>query len=108
MSKDRVERQTALEKLWDGYEHLKSLKGSGNKPQSIEALISAVTPAYLRDRINTEMRELTNIGNQFRIRHMETNKIPVPDSARDYLFTRMGSVLIFLFEANGMLNLEDQ
>jgi hypothetical protein len=107
MSKDPVERQTALEKLWDGYEHLKTLKGSGSKLQRIEVLISAVTPADLRVRINTEMVELTNIGNQFRIRHMETNKIPVPDSARDYLFTRMGSVLTFLLEANGMLNLED-
>ncbi|OCC17803.1 hypothetical protein AS590_05935 [Prescottella equi] len=106
-SKNPAERQTALEKLWDGYAHLKTLMGTGKKPARIEALLAAIEPVELRERIDTEMRELTEIGNQFRIRHAETDAIPVEDSARDYLFTRMGSMLAFLLERNGFMTLQD-
>lgn len=106
MSKDAVQRQIALEKLWDGFERLKTIKGSGDKKKRVQALLSAVHPVDLRTRINAEMLELSNIGNQFQIRHTETDKTPVPDPARDYLFTRMGSMITFILEANELLHEE--
>ncbi|MBR7683718.1 hypothetical protein KDK43_03735 [Streptococcus equi subsp. zooepidemicus] len=43
---------------------------------------------------NKEFGELTSIGNNFRIRHHETNKINIPDQRYyDYLFNRCLSLI---------------
>lgn len=106
-SRNARERQVALEKLWDAFERLKTLKGTGDKKAKIANLLAAVEPVELREEINTEMNALTRIGNNFRIRHAELGKTPVPDNARDYIFQRMGNLLIFLLQANGLLNTGD-
>lgn len=106
MSKDAVQRQIALEKLWDGFERLKTIKGSGDKKKCVQALLSEVQPDDLRNHIDSEMSGLSKIGNTFQIRHTETDKPAVPDIARDYLFTRMGAMITFLLEANGLLHEE--
>lgn len=91
------DRRDALEKLWDAYERLKSSKGP-SKPRSVEALIASTGLGEpFRERLDEEMRALTNIGNQFRIRHAEVNQHPVETSEQvDYLFGRLFSLIWLL------------
>lgn len=43
---------------------------------------------------NTEFKALTDIGNDYRIRHHETNKIDITDSRYyDYFFNRCLSMM---------------
>lgn len=81
-------RRESLEKLWDAWERLKTIK-AGDKKAGIKALLdkAAAEPVF-RDNLEQEARELTDIGNDFMIRHAEIDKIPVADSAQaDYFST---------------------
>ena len=43
------------------------------------------------------LKNLTKIGNEFQIRHFETDKVAIKDSRQlDYLFFRMYSLIHFL------------
>ncbi|MFD4356835.1 hypothetical protein ACFWPX_30085 [Nocardia sp. NPDC058518] len=106
-SRDPNQRQDGLEKLWDGFQRLKTIKGTGSKPAMVAALLAAIEPDELREVINDEMHALNGMGNKFRIRHHEIDTIPVPGSARDYFFIRMGSMLLFLLQENKLLNTEN-
>jgi len=67
----------------------------------LSALKAAGEPT-LRAKIEEEAIELTNIGNTFMIRHTETDKIPITDSAHiDYLFHRMFSMIRLLLKTSG-------
>ena len=47
-----------------------------------------------RKLLNDEFKKLTEIGNGFRIRHHETNKIEIVDNRhKEYLFNRCASLL---------------
>ncbi|WP_331758779.1 hypothetical protein OG225_41255 (plasmid) [Nocardia sp. NBC_01377] len=102
-STDPQVRQDALEKLWDGFERLKSIRDP-NKQRGAEALLEGIEPPDLRTAIEKEMFALRDIGNQFRIRHSEVGQVQVPDSARDYLLTRMGDLLMYLLAENNWLS----
>jgi hypothetical protein len=96
-------RRESLEKLWDAWERLKTIEPGRDKRESAKALLdrAAGEPA-LRARVEQEARELTDIGNTFMIRHTETSKIPITDSAHiDYLFHRMFSMIRLLLKASG-------
>lgn len=86
--------QEALEKLWDAWERLKTIEGS-DKKASISILLERVsTEPRFREALNSESRELTDIGNQFRIRHSETSQIPLDSPEHvDYLFQRMFALI---------------
>ncbi len=90
-------RAEALEKLWDAWERLKTIL-PGDKKTSVKALLdSAVAEATLRDRVEREARELTDIGNIFMIRHSETDKVPIKESEHvDYLFHRMFALILMI------------
>ncbi len=97
-SPDPPERRDSLEKLWDAYERLKSIENPVNKQKSIELLIaSAGLKPQFNKELDAEMRALTGIGNSFRIRHSEVNKVQLETSEQvDYLFARLFA-LIWLF-----------
>jgi hypothetical protein len=94
------DRRDALEKLWDAYERLKSLKDPGNKKSSIEQLIGSTgLHSEFQTRLDADMGLLTKIGNDFRIRHAEVNKLPIETSGQvDYLFGRMFAVIWLLLQ----------
>lgn len=102
-SRDGAQRALALEKLWDGFERLKTIDVQGNKKVSVEALLNHITSPDFRAFANIEMKALTDFGNAFMIRHHETGKSPVPPEAHDYLFARMGSLIVFLLKESGRL-----
>jgi len=96
-------RREALEKLWDAWERLKTIEPGKDKKAQATALLArgSKEPNFLA-RLDKEAMELTEIGNKFMIRHTETDKTPITESAHvDYLFHRMFSLIRLLLKASG-------
>ncbi len=89
-------RQEALEKLWDAFERAKTMLHS-DKKSGVAKLIAAATKDASSEEaelLNREMKVLTDIGNQFRIRHHETKAISPSAALVDQLFCRMYACLL--------------
>jgi hypothetical protein len=96
-AKDRFfnpkDKQIAIEKLWDAFERIKTYY-EGNKKQSSEKLVSIISRNFNSDLIDEEFRTLTTIGNEYRIRHHETDKREITEPKHlNYLFFRMLSLI---------------
>jgi hypothetical protein len=96
-AKDRFfnpkDKQIAIEKLWDAFERIKTYYG-GNKKQSSEKLVSIIAKKFNPELIEKEFTTLTKIGNEYRIRHHETDKREIAESKYlNYLFFRMLSLI---------------
>lgn len=94
-------RKLAVEKIWDAYERLKSYYEHLNKKEFVEKIVKAIGGnqdefvGILRD----EFAILTRIGNEFMIRHYETNKIEISDVRHcDYFFNRCLSLIILALQ----------
>lgn len=89
-------RRDSVEKIWDAFERLKTYYESLSKKQSIKKIIQDISnnnKDYIK-LLNDEFNELTRIGNEFRIRHHETNKIEIYDvKYYDYFFNRCLSLI---------------
>jgi hypothetical protein len=97
-------RKAGLDRLWDAWERLKTVEGSGDKKVTTAALLDRVaTEARFRKLLEDEAVALTAIGNNFHIRHYETSRAPMEEAAHvDYLFHRMFSFLrLLLFSRMG-------
>lgn len=97
------ERQDAIEKLWDAFEHIKTLEPGPDKKARTICLLDRAVPAQapkFRQFLETQSRELTTIGNTLRIRHAETDKEPLygPDQI-NCLFHRMFSFVRLVLRA---------
>lgn len=107
LSHKEDERRIGLEKLWDAFERLKTVEplpdGKSNKKASAEELLRHITDEPLRKVVEDDMAALTAVGNQFRIRHHETDRHVVPVDGYDYLFARMSNVIITLLRASNRL-----
>jgi hypothetical protein len=98
-------RREALEKLWDAWERLKTLEPGSDKKQQTAALLdrASVDPAF-RQELETEARRLTDIGNNFMIRHTETTKTPIRDAQQvDYLFQRLFALIYLTLRKTGRI-----
>ncbi|WP_035946196.1 AbiJ-NTD4 domain-containing protein [Fusobacterium necrophorum] len=94
-------RQDSVEKIWDAFERLKTYYTSMDKKQSSEKIIKdmSMSDSNYENLFNKEFGELTSIGNNFRIRHHETNKINIPDQRYyDYLFNRCLSLIVLAIQ----------
>lgn len=96
-------RREALERLWDGWERLKSLADPSDKKKSIKIILDAVSAEpSLRERLENEAIELTSIGNSHLIRHSEVNQVPVIDVDQvDYLFHRLFAMIQLVLRKKG-------
>lgn len=103
LSRNPADRASAIEKLWDGFERLKTLDDPSDKKRSISALLAHISDPAIRALIDEEMSDLTKIGNSFQIRHYEVGKHPIPTDAQDYIATRMVSVIVYLLDQSGRL-----
>ena len=86
----------AVEKLWDAYERLKTYYTTMNKAKSAEKILNdmAAGQAPYVTLFDTEFRALTKIGNDYRIRHHETDKVEITDVRYyDYFFNRCLSLI---------------
>lgn len=94
-------REASLEKLWGGWERLKTYYSLNKKQGASELLEQAVTDSQLRKRINSKAKELTDIGNDFMIRHTETNKPRIAKTEHvDYLFHRLFALIWMLLKTS--------
>ena len=87
---------TATEKIWDAFERIKKFYKQYDKKGSITKLIDIVSKnnAEYREMVEEEFTSLTKLGNDFRIRHHETNKKDICCKEHyDYLFHRCIAVL---------------
>jgi hypothetical protein len=86
-------RSIAVEKLWDAFERLKTyyLAPDVDKKASANRVISEMSSSksdYIQ-MFTAEFDALTGIGNNYRIRHHETDKIEISDPRQyDYFFNR--------------------
>lgn len=87
---------TATEKIWDAFERIKTFYKQYDKKGSITKLIDIVSKnnAEYREMVEEDFTSLTKLGNDFRIRHHETNKKDICCKEHyDYLFHRCIAVL---------------
>jgi len=91
------DKQIAVEKLWDAFERLKTYYGSGDqKKVSVERIVNEISNNndHYKTMFDNEFKILTKIGNDYRIRHHEMNKIDISDSNYyDYFFQRCFSLI---------------
>jgi hypothetical protein len=98
------DRQDAVEKLWDAFERLKTLEPGRDKKAQAEALLDRAAPpgSRLRQVLGEEAMALTSIGNNFRIRHSETDRDLLTATEQvDYLFARMFAFIRIVLKATG-------
>ncbi|MGW8526986.1 hypothetical protein [Nocardiopsis sp. NPDC055824] len=106
LSPDPQERNRALDVLWKAFERTKTLHHPEKKNVSADKLLKEATGGSekLFQLLKQEFKALTDIGNQFRIRHQEHDTHELPSSEFvDYLFTRMLSVMAFVLRASGRM-----
>ena len=90
---DSFSKQTALEKLWDAFERLKTYyqPSKKDKSESAKRVVKEVSNGSeeFESLLDTEFKALSKIGNDYRIRHHEPDKTEIIDDRhRDYLFFR--------------------
>ncbi len=100
LSRDPAIRRESLEALWDAWERLKSLEPAKDKRESTTRLLDkASAEPNLRRLLETEAKLLTDIGNDFMIRHTEVTKVPITDDEHvDFLFHRLFAVIRLLLK----------
>lgn len=94
-------RREGLERLWDGWERLKST-AHVDKKRSIGAILDrAASEATFRNLLEQEARALTDAGNNLQIRHYEVSQTPIVDSDHvDYLYHRLFALIELLLRKN--------
>lgn len=99
------DRQIAIERLWDVFERIKTNYGN-HKKISLNIMIKnmAQGSVLLEELLNRESKELTLIGNNFKIRHFEAGTEDITSmEILDYFFNRM---LFFISLAFSSINKE--
>ncbi len=89
-------RQDSVEKIWDTLERLKTYYTTLDKRRSSEKIVNDMAGGNsdFVDLFHEEFKMLTSIGNKYRIRHHETDKIDITDVRYyDYLFNRCLSLI---------------
>lgn len=103
LSRDPVVRKESLETLWDAWERLKSLEDRTDKRASTSRLLDRASgEPNFRGVLESEARFLTDIGNNFMIRHSEITKTPIDDDEHvDFLFHRLFALIRLLLRKTG-------
>ncbi len=84
-------RNDAVEKIWDALERLKTYYVALDKKASATKIVKEMSGGQLafEQLFDMEFVTLTKTGNDYRIRHHETNKIDIQDIRHyDYFFNR--------------------
>lgn len=91
----------SVEKIWDAYERLKTYYTTMNKRDSANKIIADMANGQVPyvTLFTDEFKALTDIGNGFRIRHHETDKVEINDVRYyDYFFNRCLSLIAFAIQ----------
>jgi hypothetical protein len=98
---DPAVRAEGPEKLWDAFERVKTILDHDKRKganELLEAASDGTTPTET-EMLRSEMKTLTEIGNEFRIRHHETRASALTTASSDQLFVRMYALLVRLHPA---------
>jgi hypothetical protein len=93
--------RVAVEKLWDAWERMKTIRIPSDKRASISAILdtAAGNPA-MRQVLEDEATVLTTLGNAFRIRHSEVGKHEIATAENaEYLFHRLYALIHLLLHS---------
>lgn len=91
-----ADQRDAVEKIWDALERLKTYYTTLDKKSSAAKIVNDMANGEQSfvDLFNAEFKQLTEIGNDYRIRHHETNKTDIKDQRHyDYFFNRCLSLI---------------
>lgn len=95
-SHDFTDVRNSVEKLWDAFERMKTYYTDLDKQKSADKIVRDMaggSEQYVRF-FKEEFLRLTKIGNDYRIRHHETDKIEIPDIRYyDYFFNQCLSLI---------------
>lgn len=101
-SPDLTVQREALERLWDSWERLKSLMLPDKADSTKKLLDEFVAEPQLRQKVESDARDLTWIGNNLMIRHSEVSKPQVARTEHvDYLFLRLFALMSSILKARG-------
>ncbi|RJP34949.1 MAG: hypothetical protein C4527_01380 [Candidatus Omnitrophota bacterium] len=93
-------RKEGLDKLYDAWERLKTLEEPTYKKESITTLLKKVTsePKFF-EILDKECHTLTEIGNEFQIRHSEIGQIQIKNKAwLDYFYHRLFAMIHLILQ----------
>lgn len=95
---DEANLQIAVEKLWDAFERLKTFYSPTlDKKKSVNKIVEdmARNKQPFIELFEKEFKELTALGNNYRIRHHETTKIDIEDDRHyEYFYKRCLSLIL--------------
>jgi hypothetical protein len=107
LNPDPKTRKESLERLWDAWERIKTLKDTDKKKSIEKILDDASAEKTFREELEKEARTLTDIGNTFHIRHSETTQVHLKsDSHVDYLFHRLYALIHLIL--NSIIKNDDE
>ncbi|MBQ9982133.1 MAG: hypothetical protein IJP18_06165 [Oscillospiraceae bacterium] len=101
---------TATEKIWDAFERIKTYFRNHNKRASADKVLDVISKnnAEYKVMLQEEFSALTKLGNEFRIRHHETDKKDICCNEHyDYLFNRCLSILKLATSVLSKVTLEE-
>ena len=101
------EKYIALRLIVDAFERVKTLEG-GDKKKSISKIISKISPfKYVQENLVADLRELTDVANNFCIRHHEISKKPIDDSDMiEFLFYLYFNYVRLILKKYNLLKIE--
>jgi len=83
------DKQIALEKIWDAFERIKTYFNS-DKKKSLSILLTTISIDIDKSELENEFRTLTEIGNNYCIRHHEKGKKALTEPSQiEYLYFRV-------------------
>jgi hypothetical protein cdifQCD-2_16846 len=92
----------AVEKIWDAYERIKTYYYPDlNKKESAEKIIKDISfgNENIKIMFDAEFKTLTDIGNNYRIRHHEKNKTDISNDLHyEYFYKRCLSLISILLK----------
>lgn len=92
----------AVEKIWDAYERIKTYYyPSLDKKKSVEKIIEDISYGNenIKNMFDIEFKALTKIGNSYRIRHHEKNKIDISKELHyKYFYKRCFTLISVIIE----------
>jgi AbiJ N-terminal domain 4 len=99
---DPLIRREGLERLWDGWERLKTLSGNDKKKSIAMILdVAATGESDLRQLLEDQANTLTSVGNTKLNRHFEKTQKPVFDTDHvDYFYFRLLALVTLLIIKN--------
>ena len=102
------EYSSAVEKIWDAFERIKTYYQPGlDKKKSANKIINELSRGNnsIKSMFMDEFKNLTDIGNSYRIRHHEKDKIDINDELHfKYFYRRCLALISVILENIQLIN----